>query len=159
MGTCFAYQMGKCAGACIGKESPDEYNERLTSAFETRKLRAWPYSGTVMIDERGSEDSGTVLFIRDWVLLGAYTYEGEAFEPLFKDSEQPGFDYDTYKILARYLLNSRNRRSVTTLTEREYRNTMNRITGVVEEGVYTERVMLASRGLQVILSLPASSSL
>jgi hypothetical protein len=94
-----------------------------------------------MIDERGSEESGTVLFIRDWVLLGAYTYESEAYEPLFRDSEQRGFDYDTYKILARYLLNPKNRRSIKTLSEAEFRNTMSRINGAVEDSAYAERVI------------------
>jgi DNA polymerase-3 subunit epsilon len=33
-GACFHYQVGICKGACIGKESPDEYNERATKATE-----------------------------------------------------------------------------------------------------------------------------
>ena len=33
-GACFHYQVGICKGACIGKESPDEYNERANKATE-----------------------------------------------------------------------------------------------------------------------------
>jgi DNA polymerase-3 subunit epsilon len=33
-GACFHYQVGICTGACIGKESPLEYNERATKATE-----------------------------------------------------------------------------------------------------------------------------
>jgi DNA polymerase III subunit epsilon len=33
-GACFHYQVGICKGACIGKESPDEYNERASKATE-----------------------------------------------------------------------------------------------------------------------------
>jgi DNA polymerase III subunit epsilon len=33
-GACFHYQVGICKGACIGKESPQEYNERALKANE-----------------------------------------------------------------------------------------------------------------------------
>jgi DNA polymerase-3 subunit epsilon len=33
-GACFHYQVGICKGACIGKESPGEYNERAAKATE-----------------------------------------------------------------------------------------------------------------------------
>ena len=33
-GACFHYQVGICRGACIGKESPGEYNERAAKATE-----------------------------------------------------------------------------------------------------------------------------
>jgi DNA polymerase-3 subunit epsilon len=33
-GACFHYQVGICRGACIGKESPQEYNERASKAIE-----------------------------------------------------------------------------------------------------------------------------
>jgi DNA polymerase III subunit epsilon len=140
-GACFGYQLGTCLGACAGKETPEAYNARVAESFRLRKLRAWPYKGTVMIDERGTEESRTVLFIRDWVLVGAYTYEGDSFEPLFRDVEQEkGFDYDTYKILVRYLLSPKNRRSLHVLTDRELHHTMERITGSAdEEMLYVEQ--------------------
>jgi DNA polymerase-3 subunit epsilon len=33
-GACFHYQVGICKGACIGKESPGDYNERASKAAE-----------------------------------------------------------------------------------------------------------------------------
>ena len=33
-GACFHYQVGICKGACIGKESPQDYNERASKAIE-----------------------------------------------------------------------------------------------------------------------------
>ncbi len=33
-GPCFHYQVGLCSGACIGKESPESYNERARKAAE-----------------------------------------------------------------------------------------------------------------------------
>ena len=31
-GSCFYHQINKCAGACMGYESPDDYNERVRNA-------------------------------------------------------------------------------------------------------------------------------
>jgi DNA polymerase-3 subunit epsilon len=51
-GACFHYQVGICKGACIGKESPEVYNERATKATEefifTRR--------NFFIIDRGRED-------------------------------------------------------------------------------------------------------
>jgi DNA polymerase III subunit epsilon len=33
-GACFHHQVGMCRGACCGKESPDDYNERASKAIE-----------------------------------------------------------------------------------------------------------------------------
>ncbi len=140
-GACFGYQLGTCKGACVGKEDSDAYNARVAEAFTARKLRAWPYKGTVLIDERANEERGTVIFIRDWILLGAYTYEGDSYEPLFSQTEPHAFDYDTYKILARYLLQPKNRRTVRVINEKEYTETLARITGATEEESYSERVI------------------
>ena len=50
-GACFAFQLGACKGACIGKEPVGGYNERVARAFASRKLRTWPYKGPVLITE------------------------------------------------------------------------------------------------------------
>lgn len=142
-GACFGHQLGTCDGACIGKEPPEPYNERFTEAFSKRKLRTWPYAGTVMIEEKENESAGTVIFIRDWVLLGAYRYEGETHEPLFAEAEQAaGFDYDTYKILVRYMLNAKNRRSIRVLTDREYAAALSHIQGIEDEEYMSEEIAL-----------------
>jgi DNA polymerase III subunit epsilon len=51
-GACFHYQVGICKGACIGKESPEAYNERANKAMEefifTRR--------NFFIIDRGRED-------------------------------------------------------------------------------------------------------
>ena len=33
---CFYYHIEKCSGACIGKESPEEYNRRVEEALDAR---------------------------------------------------------------------------------------------------------------------------
>lgn len=119
-GACFARQLDACDGACVGAADLETYRNRFDTAFEKRRMRAWPYRGVVRIDERQSTDSGTVFFIDDWVLRGAYRYEGDAFEPLIEDDTVGGFDYDTYKILVRYLLVPKNRRNISVLTRPEF---------------------------------------
>lgn len=128
---CFARQLGACDGACIGKLTSTEHNERIESAFATRKLRTWPYRGPVLITEAESEDTGTVFLIDNWILAGSYRYESEAYSPLVK--AQQAFDYDTYKILARYLMDPKNRRSIRTLDKREYLELSAKLSGA-EDG-------------------------
>ncbi|MDB5189796.1 MAG: hypothetical protein JWN49_122 [Parcubacteria group bacterium] len=138
-GACFAYQLGQCNGACIGKEDSATYNERLQEAFSKRRFKTWPYKGTVMIDEKEDAESGTVFFIDNWIVLGAFRYSGDEYEPL---SESVGvdasFDYDTYKILVRFMLNPKNRRAVRVLTKNEYTAAYARCTGSYETDVSYE---------------------
>lgn len=120
-GACFAYQLEACSGVCIGKISAEEHNEVLEAAFAARRLRTWPYKGTVMIDEKEREGSGTVFFIDNWALVGAYRYEDGAYSPFAEDLEKGLFDYDTYKILVRYLSSSVNKRNLSILSKAEFK--------------------------------------
>ncbi len=36
--SCFSYSVKQCKGACIGKESPESYNERVKKGIETQKF-------------------------------------------------------------------------------------------------------------------------
>ncbi|MGH8800595.1 MAG: exonuclease domain-containing protein, partial [Casimicrobiaceae bacterium] len=42
-GPCFARQVRKCAGACVGAESPGEHHRRLRAALARYALEPWPY--------------------------------------------------------------------------------------------------------------------
>jgi DNA polymerase-3 subunit epsilon len=133
VGACFGYQLGTCNGACVGKESPETYNVRIEEAFAKRKIRTWPYKGTILITERESAERGTVFFIDNWALLGAFTYDDDMYEPLDESlNTSNGFDYDTYKILVRYLLAKRNARSIRSLTPTEYKKQWSVCTGSFE---------------------------
>lgn len=138
-GACFAYQLGQCNGACVGKESAIIYAERVQEAFSKRKFKTWPYAGTVMIDEKENAENGTVFFIDNWIVLGAFRYTGDEYEPL-SDSfgKDAGFDYDTYKILVRFMLNPKNRRAIRVLTKSEYTAAYARCTGSYEADVSYE---------------------
>jgi DNA polymerase-3 subunit epsilon len=116
-GACFAYQLGKCDGACVGEMDAGAHRTRIDDAFSKRRMRTWPYAGPIMVREEEKEGEGSVFFIDNWALVGAYRFEDESFEPLLEG--HGAFDYDTYKILSRFLRKPANRRAIHTLTQAE----------------------------------------
>lgn len=140
-GACFAYQLEACSGACVQKIGPDAHNEALDSAFASRKLRTWPYTGVVMIDEKEREGAGTVFFVDNWALIGAYRYEDGAFSPFAEELEKGLFDYDTYKILVRYLARAQNKRTLSVLSKSEFRKQLSLCEGEPNELIEEEYVI------------------
>lgn len=132
--SCFDYQLRKCTGACIGKEESESYNNRLREAFAARRMRHWPYSGPVLITEQEHEDAGTIFIVDNWILKHAYTYEQGAYQPFLKQGSS--FDYDTYKILVRYMLDAKNKRNIRTLSNAEYRSHVSHFADTYEDVVY-----------------------
>ncbi len=101
-GACFAYALKRCKGACIGGEKPVAYNFRLEEVFRNRRLRVWPYSGPVLIEEKQTDASAGHLFIVDqWNLMHAFNYSEDGLSRFLPQAH--GFDYDAYRILVRYL--------------------------------------------------------
>lgn len=94
-GACFAYRLGKCAGACIDQEKPVLYNGRFTIAFTKSKLRRWPFDGPIAIKE-ANLDSTERHIIDNWCYLGTQKNDTDEISTEIK------FDLDTYKILSRY---------------------------------------------------------
>ena len=99
-GSCLAYQVGKCKGACVGKEPPVLHNTRLQLALASLKLKAWPFPGRVALRERAWR--GTELHVVDrWAYLGTARTDDE-----LAALTQPAnlkFDADVYRILVRHL--------------------------------------------------------
>ena len=101
-GACFSYQLGRCKGACIGKESSDSYNRRVLLAFEHKRIQSWPYDGPVVVRETQSGGAGSNGFIVDqWSIIGKI-FQEEDFEPVVTRYEAV-FDYDAYKILRSFM--------------------------------------------------------
>lgn len=96
---CFGYQLNTCHGACIGKESVLKYNLRFDEAFYKLKIRRWPFTGPIIITEKGEKDE--YYTFNNWCLM-------ESNNPL-------PFDYDTYKILVRFILNKNNQKKIKVL--------------------------------------------
>ncbi len=109
---CFGYRLGKCKGACIKKESPKIYNLRMHIAFAKTKLRSWPYEGPILIEEKNEQQQTIDKFvINNWSVSG-YSEDGNELE-----TGSFGFDLDTYKILLKFVLSSKNFKNIKPLTK------------------------------------------
>jgi DNA polymerase-3 subunit epsilon len=98
-GSCFAFQVGKCRGACVGKEPPVLHQTRAQMALSSLKIKAWPFPGRIALRERGQ------LHVLDhWAYLGSARSD-EELAALRAQREGAGFDVDVYKILLRYFSN------------------------------------------------------
>lgn len=102
-GACFAYQLKKCRGACVGDEPQALHRARLQMALSALKLRTWPFAGMVGFRERSSTGRTAVHVFDQWCHLGTAQDETELADILESNNESLGFDLDGYKILCRYL--------------------------------------------------------
>ncbi len=99
-GSCFGYQIGRCAGACVGLEPLARHGLRLKLALAPLKLRGWPYRGPVGVYESTGFGLTQIHVIDRWQYLGSVR-EGEPFEPRF--ARDGRFDTDAYRILVERL--------------------------------------------------------
>ena len=99
---CFHYQLNKCNGACQKEEEPIRYNLRFDEAFYKQKVRPWKFETPIVIKEVGDEEEHFV--IDKWCFLGNMKSEDD-MENLTMNY---AFDFDTYKILKRYISNPHN---------------------------------------------------
>jgi excinuclease Cho len=99
---CFAHQIGRCRGACAGKESVQEHHARLLQALEQLEADVWPSAGPIGIVEEG-EGMRDVHVIDHWCHL--CTLQGR--RKTFRHPARRNIDMDVYKILAKPLLSGR----------------------------------------------------
>lgn len=102
-GPCFAYQLGRCRGACAGRESAVLHNLRLAAALAALRVSAWPFAGAIGIREhdkiRGRQE---IHVFENWRWLGSAENEQE-IESVFERRGRQGFDLDIYRILRAWL--------------------------------------------------------
>ena len=102
-GPCFARQVRKCRGACVGEESPEAHNLRLATALEARRIPDWPFAGPVAIVERDATRGIEEAHVIDrWRHLGTARDE-EELAGLAATRRLPEFDPDILKVLRRWL--------------------------------------------------------
>jgi len=104
-GACFSYSLGRCKGACIGKEDAESYNRRFETALERSKLSEWPFNGSIVVPVN---EAGESVVINNWIVQ---RYNDEEGNELIGDIE-PNFDLDEYKIIRRFIRENRNRITV-----------------------------------------------
>jgi DNA polymerase-3 subunit epsilon len=108
-GSCFAYQVRKCRGACIGKESLALHDARLQMALVPLKFKPWPFSGAIGIREPAPTGGGVQIHVIDrWRHLGTARDEDEV-QALLHPAGDAAFDADSYRIIGRALQDVRPR--------------------------------------------------
>jgi len=93
---CFAYQVKRCQGACIGQVPVALHNLQLQAALRFYKVQAWPFEGAIAI-----KDGESMLVIDKWCYLGSASNHEELYD--LAKSESSEFDLDIYKILKKAL--------------------------------------------------------
>jgi DNA polymerase-3 subunit epsilon len=101
-GSCFALQVGKCRGACVGKEPLVLHGMRARMALSALKIKSWPFPGRIALRERAHE-SVEVHVLDHWVYVGTARSEEEL--AALASRAAGGFDADVYRILVRYFSN------------------------------------------------------
>jgi excinuclease UvrABC nuclease subunit len=109
-GPCFQYHLGRCSGACIGKEAAEKHNLRLELALERSKIEAWPYPEPICVEHKGQEGSGII--VDQWKVIGQVENN-----QIIKDSTVNIFDLDNYRILRSYLSSKKDILTFTTLSQ------------------------------------------
>ncbi len=102
-GPCFARQVRRCRGACIGEESAQVHGLRLATALASMKMRDWPWEGRAIVRERapGSALEEAHVFDR-WHHVGTARREDELAD-LLEARVEIGFDPDIYRIVTAFI--------------------------------------------------------
>jgi len=103
-GSCLALQMGRCKGACTGKEPLLLHEMRVRMALSALKIKRWPFAGRIALRER-SRDVEELHVLDQWAYVGSARSEEELVQLGAGDRvtrAAPAFDADVYRILVRY---------------------------------------------------------
>lgn len=71
-GPCFAFQLHRCHGACVGREPRPDHAARLSGLMAPWRLPSWPHDGAIALIERGADRGGEAFHVFDrWCWLGS----------------------------------------------------------------------------------------
>ena len=102
-GSCFAFQVRKCRGACVGKEPRALHDARLQMTLAPLKFKAWPFAGAIGIREPEPTGNGVHIHVLDrWRHLGT-ARDDEEVQSLLRAADAAAFDVDSYRIIGRAL--------------------------------------------------------
>ena len=102
-GACFARQVHRCAGVCVGAETREAHAARLREALAPHAMRDWPYPGMVAVRETDITGERTDLHVfRNWCWLGTVR-DDAALTALIDAPPRAEFDLDVYKLLVKRL--------------------------------------------------------
>jgi len=98
---CFARQISRCLGACIGEETLEAHQLRLHAALEKLRVRIWPWEGPMGIVEECDGWRQTHV-VDHWVYLGSIDHSKKGRR--IRRPSKLAFDADTYKILVKPMM-------------------------------------------------------
>jgi len=102
-GPCFARQVRRCRGACIGEETPAMHHLRLATALAPWRVADWPWPGRILVTERHPDGRFEEAHVFDrWRHLGTARDE-EALAALLEARAEIEFDPDIYRILRAFV--------------------------------------------------------
>ena len=100
-GPCFARQLRRCRGVCVGEEAGAEHDARLHDALAPLAIPHWPFDGPGCLREaRPGHARADVHVFRDWSWLGSARDDGE-LQRLLEAPPRPSFDLDVTRLLVR----------------------------------------------------------
>jgi DNA polymerase-3 subunit epsilon len=107
-GPCFARQVRKCRGACLGEETPEQHHLRLATALAPYRIADWPWPGRIVVHERHPEGRIEEAHVFErWAHIGTARDEDELAD-LATTRATVEFDPDIYKLLVSYIAKHRN---------------------------------------------------
>jgi DNA polymerase III subunit epsilon len=102
-GPCFARQVRRCRGACIGEETPQMHHLRLATALLPWRVLDWPWSGRAVVRERHPDGRFEEAHVFDrWRHLGSARDE-QALADLLESRCSVEFDPDIYRIVRSFI--------------------------------------------------------
>lgn len=98
-GPCFARQLRRCAGVCVGEEDASAHDARFAAALAPLAIPVWPCTGPAMVHERAAfGERADVHVLRDWCWLGTARDDG-ALADLVAAPPRAEFDIDVTRLL------------------------------------------------------------
>jgi DNA polymerase-3 subunit epsilon len=110
-GSCFGHQVGRCKGACVGKEPAPLHLARVKIGLMPLKLKPWPHEGPVMLRE-GAGERRQWHIVDAWQHLGSFDADDEDALAMFVRRSRRAterFDIDAYRIFTRFMRDPRHR--------------------------------------------------
>ena len=102
-GSCVGLQMGRCNGACVGKESARVHLARVKLGLMAQRLKPWPHEGPMLLREGvGERSSITSSMVGSISAPSMATRDAQAECAAGRDGPND-FDIETYRIITREL--------------------------------------------------------
>lgn len=100
-GPCFARQLHRCHGVCVGDEDPVVHDARVADALAPLAIAPWPFPGAACVREAAPDGERVDVHVfRNWCWIGTARDDGELDE-LARAPTCTAFDPDVTRLLLR----------------------------------------------------------